>query len=276
MKVQALAALKDEKTKPRGIVTWYAVAEVRQKARQPDKQKVVFDEMLATLGVSDPLLSHIAEWYKANKQMDQARLTYAKYKDVTKGQSQIATTYLEEKQYDKAIEIYQNLALSDPKTAPTWLEAVAEAYRNAGKPDQAIAVYTGLLATNAVKASAYHFQIAETLYRAQRWKECITAYRGTDQFPHNYQHMAAAHLQLKQYDEAIGLYNQIVAASPAHASWATYQIASTHELAGRKDDAIKVFKQVCDRYPKSSEGSQAHTHLNEKYKIAVTLGGVKD
>ena len=266
------------KRKAKGIEAWYAIAEVRRHAGQPDKQKAVFDEMVKNLGADDDLLGNLAQWHKANKQRDQARAIYAKFKDPAEGQRQIAVSYEEERQNDKAVEIYRKLALSDPKAAARWMSAAASAYRQppAPKPDLAMAIYRDLLASDAKNAAEYHFQIAETLYYAGRWKECITAYRGTERFPHNYQHMAMANRNLKQYDEAIALYSQIIAASPPNASWALYQIAATHELAGRKEEAIKAFKQVCDRYPKSGEGSQAHAHLNEKYKITVTLGGAKD
>jgi tetratricopeptide (TPR) repeat protein len=276
LKVQAMNGLKDEKTKPAALETWFAVAEVRRQAHQPDKQKAVYDEMATALGASDAILGHIAQWHKANKQMEQARTTYAKFKDAIEGQSQIANSYYEERQFDKAVEVYRRLSVSDMKATGKWLSAAAMAYRQGGKPDQAIAVYRELLVADATNAKDYHFQIAETLYYAQRWKDAITAYRGTDRFPHNYQHMAAAHRRLKQYDEAIALYGQIMSSSAPHASWALYQIAATHEEAGKTEQAIKVFKQVCDKFPKSTEGSQAHAHLNDKYKIAVTLGGAKD
>ena len=276
LKTHAAAALKDEKTKPRGIEEWFAAAEVRRQARQPDKQKVVYDEMLAALGVSDAILGQIAQWYKSNKQMELARSTYAKFKDAAEGQGQIAYSFVEEKQYDKAVEIYRKLAIADPKTTAKWLKEAALAYRNGGKPDQAIGIYRELLTADVANAAEYHFQTAETLYYAGRWKEAITAYRGTDRFPHNYNHMAAAHRQLKEYAEAIALYRQIIVASPGHASSALFAIAKTHEQAGQKEDAIKVFKQLCDKYPKESEGSQAHAILNNQYKIPVTLGGAKD
>jgi TolA-binding protein len=88
--------------------------------------------------------------------------------------------------------------------------------------------------------------------------------------------MANAYRNLKKHDEAIGLYRQIIAASQPHASWALLQIGYTQEEAGKKEDAIKTFKQVCDKYPKTGEGSLAHARLNEVYKIPVTLGGAKD
>ncbi|MCE9534265.1 MAG: tetratricopeptide repeat protein, partial [Planctomycetes bacterium] len=276
LKTQVTAKLADPKLKPKAVETWYLVADVRHAARQPEKEKAVLDEMNGATPVDDVLLGRIALWFKENKQMEKARATYAKFKDAAEGQGQIAASFMDEKQYDKAVEIYRRLAVGDPKTAPKWLTAAAWAYRQGGKPDQAIAVYQELLVADAPKAPEYHFQIAETLFRASRWKESITAYRGTDHFPQNYQNMAMANRQLKQYDEAISLYTQIMSSSAPNASWALYQIAATHEQAGRAEEAIKVFKQVCDKFPKTQEGSNAHSHLNQKYKISVTLGGAKD
>lgn len=277
LKTQAANGLKDAKTKPAAVQTWYAVADLRAAARQPDKQKAVYEEMLATLGPDDATLGRLALWYKANKQRDLARATYAKFKDAAEGQGQIAYSYTEETppQTDKAVAIYRQLA-ADAKTAPKWLSAAALAYRKGNKPDQAIAVYRELLTADATNAKVYHVEIANTLYQASRWQECITAYRGTDNFPTNYQNMAHAYRQLKQYDEAIGLYRQIMAASAPHAPSALYQIALTQEEAGKKEDAIKSLKLVCDKYPKTGEGSAAHSRLNDVYKIPVTLGGAKD
>ncbi|MBM3982538.1 MAG: tetratricopeptide repeat protein [Planctomycetes bacterium] len=277
LKTQVAANLKDAKTKPQAMAAWYAVAELRRQARQPDKQKAVYEEIIAQQGADDVTLGYLAQWFKTNKQMEQARTTYAKFADKAKGQGQIALTYRQEtpKQTDKAVAIYRQLA-ADVKTAPRWLEEAAMAYREAGKPDQAIAVYRELLTANAAKADTYAIYIADSLYYAGRWKECIAAYRGTNNFPTNYNHMAAANRQLKQYDEAIVLYRQIIAASPAHASAAYWQIALTQAEAGKKEDEIKTLKLICDKFPKTGEGSAAHTRLNDVHKIPVTLGGAKD
>ena len=276
LKIFASTRLTDEMRKARAVLAWFDAAEVRRRARQPDKQKAVYEEMLKSLGADDEILKHLAQWYKDNKQMEMARTTYRKFKNAAEGEGLVAASYAEEKQYDKAVAIYRKLEVDDPKSGTKWLSAAATAYRQGGKPDQAIAIYSELIMKDAANASTYQFETAETLYYAHRWKECITTYRGTDRFPHNYQHMAEANRQLKQFDEAITLYQQIIAGSPPHASWAQYEIATTYELAGKKEDAIKAFKRVCDKYPKSTQGSQAHLRLNETYKIPVTLGGAKD
>ena len=277
LKTQVTANLKDAKTKPQALAAWYDIAELRRHAAQPLKQKAVYDEILAALGPDDTTLSYLANWYKVNKQRELARATYAKYKDAVEGQGQIAYSYREEnpRQTDKAVAIYRKLA-ADAKTAPRWLAEAAMAYREGGKPDLAIAVYRELLTADAAKADSYAIEIANTLYYAGRWKECIAAYRGTNNFPTNYLHMAAANRQLKQHNEAIALYRQVIAASPPNAPSALLQIAYTQEEAGKKEDAIKTLKQICDKFPKTGEGSAAHTRLNNVYKIPVTLGGAKD
>jgi tetratricopeptide (TPR) repeat protein len=276
LKIQAVNGFKDEKLKPKAILAWYASADIRHAAKQADKQKAVYDEMSAALGTDDQLLGHIALWFKENQQRDKARQTYAKYQNVAEGQGQIAHSFVEEKNYDKAADLYRQLASKDVKTAPRWLGLAASAYRTGQKPDLAIAIYRELIVADAPNAADYNLQIAETFYRANRWVECINAYRNVAPTPHTYEQMARAQRQLKKYDEAIRLYTQIIVAFPPSAPSALYHIATTHEQAGKPEEAIKVFKQVCDRYPKSTEGSQAHAHLNEKYKIAVTLGGAKD
>ena len=279
LKAQAANGLKDPKTKPVAMQSWYSVADLCAAAGQLDKQKAVYEEMLVALGADDTTLGRLAQWYKVDKKRDLARATYAKIKDVAEGQGQIAYSYVEEgaAQVDKGVAIYRQLAAADVKTAPKWLSAIAYAYRyHGGKPDQAIAVYRELLIADAKNADSYHIAIADTLYQFGRWAECITSYRGTTNFPTNYQNMAYANRQLKKYDEAIALYRQIIAGSAPHASWSLYQIAITQEEAGKKEDAIKTLKQICDKFPKSGEGSAAHARLNDVYKIPVTLGGAKD
>ncbi len=277
LRTQVKADLGDEKSKPRAVQCWYLVADVQLYARRPEKQREVYEEMLKTLGTDDKLLGHLAYWYKTNGARDLARATYLKYQDKAEGQRQIAVSWKEENKFDAAIEIYRRLALEDVKNAPQWLVLTAATYRDGGKFDQAIAIYRELLTSDAKNAEEHHWEIAQTLYKAQRWKEAFTAYRGTEKhFPTNYQQMAKCQRKLKQYDEAILLYRQIMAGHAPSAPRALLDIAYTEREAERKEAAITSLKQVCDRYPKTPEGSEAHAYLNSEYKINVTLGGAKD
>jgi tetratricopeptide (TPR) repeat protein len=272
LRTQLTADLKDDKRRQR----WYFIADLQFQAHRPDKEREVYEQMLATLGQDDPLLERMARWYKQNGKRDLARTTYLKYKDPIEGQRHVAESWVEEKKFDQAVAVYRDLALKDVKNASKWQKNIARTYRGAGKPDLAVAVYRDLLISDPKNAEDCPWEIAETFYQAGRWKEAIDSYRGIQKVPESYWPMAYAHRQLKQFDEAISLYAQVLASHPPSASQALIQIAYTQEQAGRKELAIKTFKQVCDRYPKTGQGSEAHAHLNNVYKITVTLGGAKD
>ena len=88
--------------------------------------------------------------------------------------------------------------------------------------------------------------------------------------------MAGCHRALKEYKEALILYGQIIGGSESMAPWAQLQIGYTYEQMESAELAIKAFQQCCKRYPKASYASTAHAHLQNKYKISVTLGGGTD
>lgn len=277
LRTQIPTDIKEEAKKTLARQNWIYVAEVYQAARQPDKQKEVYEQMLKVFSGEDQVLGLLGQWYKENNKYDDARKTYGQYKDAVEGQNQVALSYRQERKYDQAVDIYRKLSVQDKREkSASWLSTAAQTYREAGKPDLALAIYRDLIATDPKNGPSYQWEVAMTLYYANRWKEAIVAYRGTERFPENYQHMATCNRQLKQYDEAILLYRQIIAAKQEWGSWGLLQIAYTQEEAGRKEPAIKTFQQVCERFPKTGEASTAHVHLNNKYKINVTLGGAKD
>ena len=118
--------------------------------------------------------------------------------------------------------------------------------------------------------------IRDSTYRDWRKdKEAIGFFRQCTNFPSNYSEMAMCHRRLKQYKEAVTLYTQIIGGAPGSAPWALLQIGYTRESAGQKAQALKTFQQVCKRFPQKGEASRAHAHLQNKYKISVTLGGGK-
>lgn len=268
--------LKYPKRKERAIQSWYAVADLQGRAGRPTEQRQVYEQMLKALGIHDGTLERLAAFYKGQKKRDLARKTYQRMKDSLRGLSLVAASWREEKQWDQAIAVYRQLEVKDEKNPHQWLQQIASTYREARKANEAIGIYRELLTKDAKNANNYHWEIAETLYQFGRWAEAIQAYRGTERFPTNYQRMATCNRRLKKYSEAIVLYQQIMTGHPRSASWALLQIGYTQEEAGKKEAAIKSFKSVCARFPKSGEASTAHVRLNDKYKIRITLGGAKD
>jgi tetratricopeptide (TPR) repeat protein len=197
--------------------------------------------MATIFGTDDDLLGRVAGWQKAMNRRDEARKTYGRFKNAIEGQGQIAQSYREEGKYDQAIVAFQDALSRDAEHTQRWLYTIAHTYREWGK-----------------------------------YKEAIGTFRQCDNPPDNIQWMAWCHRQLKDYTEAIGLYRQIMGSHEPSAPWALLQIGYTLEQDGKQEAAIQAFQQVCKKYPKTGQASEAHAHLENKYKITTTLGGAKD
>jgi tetratricopeptide (TPR) repeat protein len=232
--------LTDEGNAKRARDYWYRKAGLYGSSGRKKEVRETYEKMIKIFGVDDDIMGHIAGWYKGAAERDKAKAIYARFKDQVNGQGLIAHMFREEGQYDDAINIYRNLLVQDGD--------------NAGK---------------------YQWAIAECYGASKRYKEAINTYRQCDNHPEAYFRMASCHRHLKQWKEALVLYNQSKSYEGA-ASNAQIQIGYTYEQAGEKEKAIKAFQQTCRVYPKSGNASRAHAHLQNAYKISVTLGGAKE
>lgn len=239
--IQEQMPLDIKEEKKQAVEMWYRIANVYGYSRRPEEVMKTYKKMVEVFGKDDTLLGRMAEWHKGRKERDEARRIYGQFEDQVKGQSNIAGMWKEEGKYDRAIPIYTDLMKLDADNADNWQWAIADCYKD-----------------------------------WRKYKEAIQSYRQTSKMPGSYQMMAWCHRRLKQYTEALVLYNQIIGSHPSSSSWAKLEIARTYEEAGKKTTAIKAFQKVCKDHPKSGHASQAHAHLQNKYKITVTLGGAKD
>lgn len=255
---------------------WYLVADVQAASRREDKVAATYDQIVTTFGADDETLGRYAAWYKSISKYDEARRQYARYKDPIEGQNQIAYSFRQQGNYDAAVAAYQSNLARDVENPARWNEQIAATYHSARKYPEAIAVYEQLWKTDAKNAEKWLWALATTYRDAGKYKEAIGHYRQCNNFPSNYSEMAACHRAMKDYKEAIILYGQIVGGAPQSAPWAMLQIGHTQEQAGNKEQAIQAFQHVCKTYPKDAHASQAHSHLQDKYKITVTLGGGTD
>jgi tetratricopeptide (TPR) repeat protein len=241
MKQQAPATFKDDAEKARARQIWVDIADIEWNARRLDAVGPVYDKMTTLFGVDDDLLGRIAGWQKGMNRRDEARKTYGRFKNAIEGQGHIAQSFREEAKYDQAIATFQDLLARDAEHTQRWLYVMAHTYREWGK-----------------------------------YKEAIGTFRQCDNAPDNIQWMAWCHRQLKDYTEAVGLYRQMMGSHEPSAPWALLQIGYTQEQDGKQEAAIQTFQQVCKKFPKSPNASEAHAHLQNKYKITATLGGSKD
>lgn len=256
---------------------WYALADVNAIAQRDDRVLATYEGLAKALGQTDEAYGRLASFFKSRNKYDDARSTYRKYEDPLAGLAAVAYSFREQGNYDAAVPIYNQLTSQDASHAVKWKAELAATYRAAKKTKLATDTYSELIALDSPGAAKWRWEMATTFREGGQWKEAIAHYRQCDNFPENYRQMALCHRQLKEYSEAILLYNQIVgSADTAAAAAALLQVGYTREDAGQKEQAIQTFQAVCKKFPKDSHASTAHAHLQNKYKISVTLGGAKD
>jgi tetratricopeptide (TPR) repeat protein len=255
---------------------WYAMADLQAASGRDDLVADVYEQIAKTFGSNDATLQRLGDWYKSVSKHDEARQQYAKMEDRIEGQNQSAISFRQQQNYVAAVEAYQRNVAADPENQSRWSGEIGNAWREARKYDEAVAVYLELLKSDAENAERWLWLIATSYREGGKYKEAIGYYRQCNNFPSNYQEMANCHRALKEYKEAIIMYNQVIGGAPKSGAWAMLQIGHTHEQAGNKESAIKSFQAVCKNYPQDRYASQAHAHLQTKYKITVTLGGGTD
>lgn len=246
-------------------------------AKRDDLVPPAYEQLLKTLGgTDDELLGKLAGFYKSRNKWEEARATFRRYANKAEGLNQVAYSHREQSNLPLAIEAYnQAIPLAEEEARRGYQAQLAVTYRAAKKVPEAVAVYEDLYKADTTASNRWRYAIGETYREVGMLKEAIGQYRQCDNFPEQYKMMAWCHRHLKQYNEAIVLYNQ-VATDPGSTPWALLQIGYTREEAGQSEEAIKAFQSVCKKFPADGHASTAHTHLNNKYKIFLTLGGAKD
>lgn len=255
---------------------YYAIADLYALTARDARVLETYEQLAKSVGGSDEALGRLAGFYKSRMKFEDARGVYRRYKNASEGLGQVAYSYREQSQWDQAAQTYQQLAGQDPMQAPKWKGELAMTYRSARKFREAQLVYEELIATDAMKQNQWRWELASTLRDAGQYKDAIAQFRQCDNFPENFKQMAACHRQIKEFNDAILLYRQIVSNDKNSAPWALLQVGYTQEEAGQKEPAIQTFQQVCKRYPKDGHASTAHAHLQTQYKISITLGGANE
>jgi tetratricopeptide (TPR) repeat protein len=253
----------------------FAVADVHAAAQQDARVVEVYDQIVRQCGVTDETLGRLAGWHESRGKFDEAYQVYRRFENKPEGLARVAMSCRQRNLHAAAVGVYREIIALDAANAVRWTAEIAATHRHAGQFAEAIGVYRELINSDPTNTNQWLWHIGTTHRDAGQWKEAIGVLRQCTNFPDNLRVMAECHRRLKEYREAILLYNQI-SADEQHAPWAVLEIAMTWEEAGRQEEAIKALQQVCRRFPKSGQASAAHTRLQDRYKISVTLGGATD
>ena len=270
-----MPSANDDSSKNLARKYWYHIAEVHALAGHDRQVPETYDQIIKAFGAEDATLGRLAQWYKSKDRYDDARRTYQRYNDKIEGLNQVAYSHRQQSKPDLAVAVYNQTLGLDPENSIRWKTEIAATHRHFQQFEKAIAVYEELLAEDSEHEQDWRWQIATAYQEWGKYAEAIAQYRLCTNFPSNYRNMAWCNRKLKKYKEAIILYNQVLTHEPS-APWALLQIGYTHEAAGNKEQAIKSFQIVCKKFPRDAHASQAHAHLQNAYKISVTLGGAKD
>jgi tetratricopeptide (TPR) repeat protein len=252
---------------------WLAIADLQAAARADARVAETYEQISKFFGADDTVLGRMAVWYESIGRDDDAHRTYRRFADKSAGLAQLASSHRRRKQCDGAVAVYRELASVDPQRAIHWQGEIGGTYCENKQYQEAVATYRELLEQDVAHADQWRWKLASSYMAARSFKEAIVQFRQCERFPANYREMAACQRHLKQFDEAIMLYHQIIGGDPKSAPLAMLEIAQTLEQAGRTEKAIKAFQDVCRLYPRDPCASKAHAHLQSKYKISVTLGG---
>lgn len=222
----------------------YRIAGVESRVGKKDEAGKVYEDLVKKFGDDDVLVQYGA-YLNGEGKREEARRAFGRMKDQINSLIQMAYSYRDERNYEKAIPLFQELITRDTKNTTA---------NNGG----------------------WAYQLGYTYQLAGKYKEAIGTYQQSEYFPHNLDQIAQCYRSMKQYKEAIGVYTQIVAGYEPQAPEAMLNIARTYEADGKPENAIKTLQTVCKKYPKSGQASTAHQHLNNVYKITVTMGGAKE
>ena len=239
---QLISELRSEMTVRTELATnfLYEIASLHTTLGRPSETMKVYQEIGERFGMNDGLRGKMADWYKSRDKRGEARRIYAEFENQVAGLTALSAMDLEE-----------------------------------GKIKEAIEVYRKLIEINGDKAGDYLWNIAGCYEKLSDLRTAIACYRQVDRFPSNYFAIASCHRRLSEQKEAIILYNQIKVVEKS-APEASLQIGYTYEEAKDKEKAIRTFQMTCKRYPKTPQASRAHSHLQNKYNINVTLGGTEE
>ena len=273
---QAPATVTADKDKQRTRDLYGRMANLHSYARRDKEGLETFERLAKIIGLDDGVRGEMAAWHRDRKRYAEAIKIYEQFTNKINGLSSLAWMHRRyERKPAEAVNAYNRVIGLDEENAGKWHIEIAATWYELKKWDEAIGAYQTLIKVVPEQFGKWYRQIGYCYEASGRLPLAIQSFRQSDQFPSVYFDIARCHRKLKQWKEALVLYHQArndKGAAPEATIWIGY----TYEASGSKENAIKWFQQTCKLYPKTSQASKSHAHLQRTYKISVTLGGATD
>lgn len=158
---------------------------------------------------------------------------------------------------------------------------VAYSYHRQGKGKEAVEAYEVVVQTDYGRTSSAYYQIGQVYQHTLRdYEKAIVAYIDSNHsMPENLFRVVECYSALKKYDRALQQCKEILFIGQRAPKALQYMVIYVYERRnGEKDRslAINTCKRILDQFKKSGESSWAHQHLEDKYKLHYTGGGVAE
>lgn len=187
---------------------------------------------------NERLRLEVAETLRAKGEYNAARLAYRELKDQYRADSEIAGSYIDEKNTGAAIDLYKKM-----------------------------------LTKHADHANDIQWSLGDILQRSGKYPDAIAAYTASQKEPQALFRISECQGAQKNHDAAVQTLSSVMNFFKSSAPEAHYRIAGHQAAKGDKDAAIRTLKTVCKVHLNTPWAGKAHQDLSLTYGIDVTLGG---
>lgn len=235
-----------------------------------------FERYLNTYPQDDGRRREYAWYLFSLRKFSEAMAECAKMKNQFDGRWQVAEMYRQRKMLEDCIGVLQALVVKYKTRAADVYWQMAWVYRTVGKWKEATETYQILIAKFPEKSDASYWELGRMHhYNMGKYKEAIQFYDMSNKEPNSLFEKADCYRRMKDYEKGIKTLAEIIGFFEVQAPEAQLRIAQYFEQWGKPDLAVRAYKAVCDKYPRSHQSQRAHDTLEMKYKIPYTGGGVK-
>ncbi len=173
----------------------------------------------------------------------------------------LAVYYQQNKNYIKALELYDKALQLDPANARTYNNQ-SLIYQELGNKDKAIEGFLKAIRLDSGYGKAYN-NMGLTYYKEGNYSSAVTNFEKAMALDENnlesYNNLAIVYKKLNRLNEAKALYKRILTLVPSHAE-ASYNLALLFEDEGNIDSAVKFYR----RFVKM--GANSHPSLVSKVR----------
>ncbi|MFH1738108.1 MAG: tetratricopeptide repeat protein [bacterium] len=232
--------------------------------------RVHYQRILDILPDSPHVLTQMAKSYLETDDFDRA-LEFAERAikaDPSKPDAYeiLGEAYAGKQQWTKAAEQYERLLEQNPYSISA-LNQMAEMQARGGQIDEAIETYRTLLRRDPGRSGLYYYYISSFLAGSQRYPEAIEAYlQFLDEYPDHfdtYFRVAGLYEDLGKYDEAISIYLRALKQSPKPETEILLrsQLAALYGARGSRAEAYAQYARIQQLSPDDTDAMSAMARL---------------